>query len=206
VVASLEPAADVDALVKKWEGRVTGIVDVPIGESAKQLGRTDSELRKLLERAVAEETHTDIVWINAGGIRDNLPKGRVMARDIWNMLPFDSRLMTGKFLGKELPKAITDRYPAEPDKEYTVGVPDFVAQNPAGQLNNPDLRFPKKGPQLRDVVIAWIRKKKTVDVTAAPVGTPLPAPVRASAGGSTRFWWARQVVPDEKCRSKERWC
>ena len=57
-----------------------------------------------------------------------------MARDIWNMLPFDNRLVRGKFLGKELPKPITDADPAEPDKEYTVGVPDFLAQNTTGQL------------------------------------------------------------------------
>jgi 2',3'-cyclic-nucleotide 2'-phosphodiesterase (5'-nucleotidase family) len=209
VVASLEPAADVDALVKKWEGRVKGVVDVPIGESEKELHRTDSALRKLLEKAIAEETHTDIVWINAGGIRDNLPKGRVMARDVWNMLPFDNRLVTGKFLGKELPKPITDRYPVEPDKEYTVGVPDFVAQNAAGQLKDPDMRFPKRGPLLRDAVIAWIRKKKTVDVTAAPVGTPAGSSqgeyrrLHASLAGAPsradeKIWIERTMLLNEK--------
>jgi hypothetical protein len=71
------------------------MVDVPIGGSGKELPSRDPALRKLLEKAIAEETHTDIVWINAGGIRDSLSKGRLMARDIWNILPFDNSLVTG---------------------------------------------------------------------------------------------------------------
>jgi hypothetical protein len=65
-----------------------------------------------------------------------------------------------------LPKSITDRYPVEPDREYTVATSDFTADNQAArdQLNTTGLKFPKKGPLQRDAVIAWVRKKKKVPV------------------------------------------
>ena len=161
ITASLTPAPDVERLVNSWESKVTGIVDVPIGESAKAMTRTDPDLRKLIEKAMAEQTGADFAWINTGNIRDNLPAGRILARNIWNILPFDNYLVTGKFKGSQLPKAITERYPVEPGREYTVTTTDFTADNQASrdQLETTGLAFPKTGPLQRDAVIAWIKKK-----------------------------------------------
>jgi 2',3'-cyclic-nucleotide 2'-phosphodiesterase (5'-nucleotidase family) len=161
ITASLTPAPDVERLVNSWESKVTGIVDVPIGESAKAMTRTDPDLRKLIEKAMAKQTGADFAWINTGNIRDNLPAGRILARNIWNILPFDNYLVTGKFKGSQLPKAITERYPVEPGREYTVTTTDFTADNQASrdQLETTGLAFPKTGPLQRDAVIAWIKKK-----------------------------------------------
>jgi 2',3'-cyclic-nucleotide 2'-phosphodiesterase (5'-nucleotidase family) len=159
--ASLAPAPDVERLVNHWESKVRPLVDFPIGESAKAMARTDPDLRKMIEKAMAEQTGADIGWINQGNIRDGLPAGRILARQIWNMLPFDNHIVTGKFKGSQLPKSITDRYPVEPDREYTVATTDFTAGNQAAkdQLDTTGLVFPKIGPLQRDAVIAWIRKR-----------------------------------------------
>jgi len=161
---TLAPVPDVERLVNHWESKVRPLVDIPIGESAKAMARTDPELRKMIERAMAEQAGADIAWIDPGNVRDGLPVGRIFARQIWNMLPFDNDIVTGKFKGSRLPKSITDRYPVEPDREYTVAVTDFTAGNQAAreQLNTTGLVFPKIGPRQRDAVIAWIRKKRTV--------------------------------------------
>ena len=164
IEASLEPAPDVERLVKTWEAKVTGLVDVPIGESAKALARTNPALRKMIEEAMAEEAGADIGWINPGNIRDNLPAGTLMARSIWNILPFDNYIVVGKFRGSQLPKTITDRYPVEAAREYTVATTDFTAENQSAsdQLRTSGLVFAKKGPMQRDAMIAWIKKKKMV--------------------------------------------
>ncbi len=164
ITASLTPAPDVERLVNTWESKVTGIVDVPIGESTKAISRTDPDLRKLIEKAMAEQTGADFAWINSGNVRDGLPAGRILARNIWNILPFDNYLVTGKFKGSQLPKAITDRYPVETDREYTVTTTDFTADNQASrdQLEATGLEFPKTGPLQRDVMIAWIKKKRRI--------------------------------------------
>jgi 5'-nucleotidase / UDP-sugar diphosphatase len=153
----------VAALVKTWEDKVTKIVDTPIGESTRRI--TDrAELRPIIEKAMAEQVGADIGWMNLGGIRDVLPQGQLLARHIWNILPFDNYIVTGKFKGSELPPAITDRYPVDPNREYTVAVPDFTMMNQAAkeQLGTTGMKFPNTGPLQRDAVVEWVKKKKVI--------------------------------------------
>jgi 5'-nucleotidase / UDP-sugar diphosphatase len=178
--AKLAPAPDVARLVDRWESKVRPLVDVPIGESTKAMARTDPELRRMIEKAMAEQTGADIGWVNQGNIREGLPAGRILVRHIWNILPFDDYIVTGKFRGRQLPKSITDRYPIDPDREYTVATTDFTAGNQAArdQLNTTGLAFPKTGPLQRDAVIAWIRRKRTVPAEDPPHVVASLTPVR----------------------------
>ncbi len=109
-----------------------------------RMERNSPDLRKMVERAMAEQTGADIAWINTGNLRDTLPKGQILIRNIWNLLPFDNYIVMGKFKGSELPPAITQRYPVEPDREYTVATTDFTATNQADkeQLGASGLTLP----------------------------------------------------------------
>lgn len=162
--SKIMPAPDVARVVAKWESKVSKLVDVPIGESTLRMERESPELRKMVERAMAEQTGSDIAWVNTGNLRYALPKGQILIRNIWNLLPFDDYIVMGKFKGSELPPAITRRYPVEPDREYTVATSDFTATNQAdkAQLGASGLLFPRTGPVQRDAVIEWIKKKKVV--------------------------------------------
>ena len=162
--SKIAPAPDVARQVAKWESKVSKIVDIPIGESTVRMERNSPDLRKMVERAMAEQAGADIAWINTDNLRDTLPKGQILIRNIWNLLPFDNYIVMGKFKGSELPAAITQRYPVEPDREYTVATTDFTATTQASkdQLDASGLRFPRTGPLQRDGVIEWIRKKKVV--------------------------------------------
>ncbi len=164
IVASIPPAPDVAREVAKWESKVSKLVDVPIGEATARLERNNPELRKMIERAMAEQSGADIAWINPGNVRDRMPEGRILARTVWNILPFDNYILLGKFKGSELPPSITKRYPVEPDREYTVATTDFTAANQSDkdQLNATGMRFPQTGPLQRDAMIEWIKKKKVV--------------------------------------------
>ena len=164
VVASIPPAPDVAREIAKWESKVSKLVDVPIGESTARIDRNNPVLRKMIERAMAEESGADIAWINPGNVRDTMPQGRILARTVWNILPFDNYIVLGKFKGSELPASITKRYPVEPDREYTVATTDFTAANQSDkeQLNATGMRFPQTGPLQRDAMIEWIKKKKVV--------------------------------------------
>ena len=164
IVASIPPAPDVAREVAKWESKVSKLVDVPIGESTARMERNNPELRKMIERAMAEQSGADIAWINTGNVRDRMPEGRILARTAWNILPFDNYIVLGKFRGSELPSSITKRYPVEPDREYTVATSDFTAANQSAsdQLNTTGMRFPQTGPLQRDALIEWIKKKKVV--------------------------------------------
>jgi hypothetical protein len=70
----------------------------------------------------------------------------------------------GKFKGSDLPRSITERYPVEPDGEYTVATTDFTAANQSAsdQLGAERMSFPRTGPLQRDAFIEWIKKQKRV--------------------------------------------
>jgi 2',3'-cyclic-nucleotide 2'-phosphodiesterase/3'-nucleotidase len=160
----IAPAPDVQKLVDAWEAKVSKIVDIPIGESKRRLAGAD--LRHLLEKAMAEEAGADIGWMNSGGVRDYLPQGQLLARHVWDIVPFDNFIVVGTFLGSELPAPIQKEFPdLDPNRTYKLAVPDFTAVNQASrdQLGVSGLKFPAKGRLERDAVIDWIRKKKVIE-------------------------------------------
>ena len=157
---TIPPAPDVAALVAKWEGRVSKAVDVPIGQARRQFNQPD--VRVIIERAMKDETHSDLAFMNSGGVRDVIPQGTILARHAWNVMPFDNRVVVGKFRGKQIPDTVRRDQPLDPDREYTLAVPDFVAVNQL-YMKASGLEFPKSGPLLRDVIINWIKKKKVLE-------------------------------------------
>jgi len=160
---TIAPDAEMAAAVAGWEAKVSKIVDVPIGVARRTIEHRD--LRLLVERAMAEQTGADIAWINPGNIRDVLPKGQLLARHVWNVLPFDDRVVLGHFLGSQLPPAIAREFPIVPGKFYTIAVTDYTVANQASanQLGTSGLKFGKPAPLQRDVVIDWIKRKGTVE-------------------------------------------
>jgi 5'-nucleotidase/UDP-sugar diphosphatase len=157
----ITPAPDVAKLVGEWEEKVAEIVDEPIGESARAFSNAD--VKVLLERVMRDTTGADFAFMNLGGVRDVLPRGRLLARNVWNIMPFDNRVMIGRFKGKDLPAVVTKGKTIEPEKEYTLAVSDFTAENQKTQLRVTGLVFPQIGPLMRDAMIDWIRKQKILE-------------------------------------------
>jgi len=159
----LAPDPRVARDVAHWEAKVSKLVDVPIGESKRRLEKKD--LQALVERAMCEQTGSDFAWVNLGNIRDVVPAGPVLARVIWNILPFDNAVVIGKFKGSQLPPKVREGHTIDPDREYTLATTDFTAANQASndQLGVSGLEFPKTGAMQRDMVIDWIKKKKILD-------------------------------------------
>jgi 5'-nucleotidase/UDP-sugar diphosphatase len=160
--STIEPAPDVARLVSQWEGKVSKLVDVPIGESKRRID--GEELRLLMERAVSEELHTDLAFFNQGNLRDVLPQGKILARNVWNIFPFEDHIVIGKFKGSQLPKNATAGRTIDPEREYTLATTDYTAVNQSlpDELGSSGLVFPKLERLQRDVVIEWIKKQKVL--------------------------------------------
>jgi 2',3'-cyclic-nucleotide 2'-phosphodiesterase (5'-nucleotidase family) len=158
---TISPAPDVAKAVAAWEAKVSKLVDVPIGEAKREFARKD--LKELMERAMAEETGADFAFMNPGGIRDFIPKGTILARHVWNVMPFDNHVVVGTFKGSQLPAMVTAGRQVDPDREYKLAVPDFVASNQKPEMGTTDLQFPIIGPLQRDLLIDWIKKKKVLE-------------------------------------------
>lgn len=159
----IAPAPDVAKEVAKWEEKVSRIVDVPIGEAKHAF--TKEQLRPIIEKAMAESVGADFAFITTGDIRTTLPAGKLLARNVWNILPFEDHVVMGRFKGRELPPAITSRHPVDPDREYRVAVTQFLATNQASpsQLSATGLKFPEVGPKQRDAMLAWVNKQHVLD-------------------------------------------
>jgi 2',3'-cyclic-nucleotide 2'-phosphodiesterase (5'-nucleotidase family) len=155
-------APDVEREVKRWEAEAAKLVDTPIGESRQHMKKR--EVKALFERAMAEEMHTDFAFVNNGGLRDDLPAGRLLARHIWNIMPFDNIVVVAKVKGSQLPETVTHGRPVDADRIYTLASTDFTAANQGapGELGTSGLSFSTDGPLLRDVLIEWIRKQNVV--------------------------------------------
>jgi 5'-nucleotidase / UDP-sugar diphosphatase len=159
----LMPDPLIAAEIAEWEAKVSKIVDVPIGDAKHRFEKRDLQI--LIERAMAEETGSDLAWVNLGNVRDVIPAGTILARTIWNILPFDNAVLTGKFKGSQLPPKVREGHTIDPDRVYTLAVTDFTAANQASsdQLSVSGLDFPKTAAQQREMVIDWIKKKKILD-------------------------------------------
>jgi 5'-nucleotidase / UDP-sugar diphosphatase len=161
--SKITPAPDVAAVVKVWEDKVSAVVDQPIAISSAPLAKPQVKL--LLEDAMKDATGADFAFINLGGVRDTLPKGQILVRHAWNIMPFDDRIVYGTFKGRDLPAVITAGKKIDPDKEYKLAVSDFTAANQgtAENLRTTGLQFPRDAGLLRDALVDLLRKRKRID-------------------------------------------
>ena len=157
------PEPNVAKLVKKWEDEVTHRVDQPLAVSVKAFTRP--EVKRIIERAVCEQTGSDFAFMNQGGVRDVLPQGQLLVRHIWNVMPFDNIIVVGRFKGKDLPTVVLGDRTVDPEREYTLAVSDFTAANQGTpeNLRKTGLVFDQQLGLMRDILIDWFRKKKVVE-------------------------------------------
>jgi 5'-nucleotidase / UDP-sugar diphosphatase len=156
-----EPA--VARQVADWEAKVAAVVDKPLASSGHEF--TKLEVKQLIERAMCDQTGADLAYMNLGGVRDVLHKGTVLVRSVWEIMPFDNVVVTGKFKGSQLPAVLKAGREIAPDREYTVAVSDFTAENQgdASQLGATGLEFSSDGPMLRDVLEKYLRKQAVLN-------------------------------------------
>jgi len=160
---ALPAAPDVETLVANWEAKVSEAMDVAIAESRRSWSGAD--LKALIERAIAESTGSDLGFCNRGGIRATLPQGIIKVRHIWNVYPFDSRVVKGRFRGSQLPPSVTTGRNIDPDRIYTLATNDYTATNQSRptELNTTGMEFPEVGPIQRDLLVEWVKKQKVLE-------------------------------------------
>ena len=160
---SIQPDTAMASQVKAWDDKVAARVDRPLAFATRAFDKT--EVKHIIEQALREETGSDFAWMNMGGIRATLPQGQLMDRNIWNVMPFDNDVVIGSFKGRDLPKVVVGDRHIDPDRDYTLAVSDYTAANQGTQenLRAAGLQFPQNAGPLRDLLLDWFRKKKTIE-------------------------------------------
>jgi 5'-nucleotidase/UDP-sugar diphosphatase len=160
--AKIEPAPDVLSAVQHWEREVKARVDQPLAISKEQF--TKPEVRSLIEQALRDETGADFAFMNMGGVRAVIPQGQLLVRNVWEIMPFDNRVVVGTVKGRDLPQTVLRGRKVDPGRDYTLAVSDFTAANQgtAENLGTKGLLFPNDVGLMRDLLIDWFRKKKVI--------------------------------------------
>lgn len=159
----VEPDPEMAKQVKVWEDKVSARVDRPLAISRRAFNK--AEVKRLIEQAMCAETHSDFAWMNMGGIRDTLPQGQLLDRQIWNIMPFDNDVLIGTFKGRDLPAVVVGDRKIDLDRDYTLAVSDYTAANQGTQenLRTSGLQFPNDAGPLRDILLNWFRMKKVIE-------------------------------------------
>ena len=143
-------------IVEDWESRVSEIVDAPIGECRETLRKPG--LKRAIEQALREKTGADLAYMNSGGIRDSMPAGPMLARHVWNILPFDNEVVEAVAAGADVPEEVARGL--VPDKLYRLATNDFVAGQWAGRGRRLD--FKPTGKTLRGLFLEWVKERRVL--------------------------------------------
>jgi len=97
--------ANIAQIVDKYDGLIKEKFAAVTGEASVELTRQpyqESVLGDLITDAMREATHTQIAFHNSGGIRDNIPPGKITLETIYAVLPFDNVLAGMDLTGEQL--------------------------------------------------------------------------------------------------------
>jgi len=152
-----EPDPAVAALVDRWERKVSTVVDVRIGRSERDYDRR--MVRGLIEKAMADAVGADLAYMNAGGVRDSLPRGQILVRGIWNILPFGNALAYGRLRGRDLPGELSQGRRIDRNRTYIVATNDFIAEQ---WEKRQGIVLTERGPLVREALIDYIKQTRVL--------------------------------------------
>lgn len=145
---------EVQRLVDEWDAKIADIVDVPIGRAERAYGRED--LRQLVETVLRDATGVPIAYADLGWIRDDLSAGTILARHVWNLMPFDDEIVVVQFPSGELPQELSQRAELKVDPSLPIATADYEANRWLDR--GLKLKVISQDLDLRDVIIQWIRR------------------------------------------------
>jgi len=99
------PDDDVGTFIQEWVDSAEVGMDEPIGRALIDITRVgvgESPLGDMVTDAMREAVDADVAFTNLGGIRANIGMGIITPRDVFQVVPFENKLvyfeMTGSFL------------------------------------------------------------------------------------------------------------
>lgn len=135
----IEPDRNVIAIIEKFEKKAGPKFKKPVGETKNPLGRSceqdhsDSTLGDMICDAMRSKSGADISFYNPGGIRADLPAGKLLVEDMINILPFDNWLVTFNMKGENIQKILEHGAAGHSSVQVSGITFDIDYNKPAGQ-------------------------------------------------------------------------
>jgi 5'-nucleotidase / UDP-sugar diphosphatase len=146
--------------IRKWEEQVEDMLDKPLGVAQSDFNKT--AMLCLAEEAFMQSTSADYAHQNSGGTRALLKKGEFNYREVWNIFPFENTLVVAQCKGSEIPGNFYGHNPIEPDKTYKIVTNSYVKDQMEKQSQHTSIKWQDTGITLRDSVLKYIEKRKTI--------------------------------------------
>ncbi|MCX5846947.1 MAG: bifunctional UDP-sugar hydrolase/5'-nucleotidase [Deltaproteobacteria bacterium] len=92
-------------IVQTYYGKIQKEFARVVGETSIDLVRhhqQESNVGNLVCDAMKETTNADIAFLNSGGIRTNIPRGKITMEQVFTLLPFDDALVTMNLTGEHI--------------------------------------------------------------------------------------------------------
>ena len=109
-------------VVSGFSSEVDRLFDVVVATAAQPLARArgESPLGDWMADCERQWAHADLAIINGGGIRTDIPAGPVTRRQIYEIMPFNNRMVTLVMNGKAV-KALLDQAAGRPNSAQISG-------------------------------------------------------------------------------------
>jgi 5'-nucleotidase / UDP-sugar diphosphatase len=124
--------AAVRDFLKPFQDNGAARLTLPVGEAVgvfdgdrNRVRSQPTNLGVMIARSMQERTGADLAIMNAGGVRDSLPEGRLTYRDVLKVQPFGNQISLVRLTGAELLKyleAVAKVTPGSGAFPQTVGV------------------------------------------------------------------------------------
>lgn len=103
---SINPDVEINSIVNKYQQKLDSVMDVKLGESTDDMLQPsdgkETNLGNLITDIMRDVAGTDVAFLNSGCIRTNLSKGEVKYKDIYSVIPFDSKIVTLSMKGQDI--------------------------------------------------------------------------------------------------------
>jgi len=153
-----------------------------LGYSQRGIGRETPSMVKWLLGAWRKQLKADVAIMNKHGMRQDLGSGEIRMATLWDILPFEYKLVTMKLTGKDLLDNATccdalmdglrksdDRWllsdgrTVDPAATYRVVTPDYTYLGGAGFRFKSQAIEPEVGGDWRDAIADWMRAHRTTE-------------------------------------------
>lgn len=101
----------IDVYAKAISADANNYLDIVIGKVAKTYSASSKEMSRLLCKSwLSEFKGSQFVFVNNGGIRQQLFAGEVTNGDIMGILPFENKMLMLNMTGKEIKKEVAENH------------------------------------------------------------------------------------------------
>lgn len=111
----ITPDARTHEIVESAKAKVAPIISREVGQSAGTITRSEnaageSALGNFIADAQRWKMNTDFSFMNPGGIRADMPAGKVTWGDLFTIQPFNNDLVSMKLTGEQVKKALNQQF------------------------------------------------------------------------------------------------